>query len=234
MDIYGPKVVFCGGDAAANSLSEGTLQVAIPPSPPRWDGLDDDAVKQIADEFQPQLLFYRLKNLAKLRDYAPEGGGGEFTAATRQLAFTVGACLREDPKLARDTIQLLRSQDEEVRAQQLSEIACVVTEVLWGFAHHGALRAVAVDELAKMANALLRTRGMELVYSAEEVGWKLRALGIPRHSTAGGREVLLDRANRQRIHALARTYDLSCAEHVAGCAECRGLEGVVSTGLMKV
>ena len=55
---------------------------------------------------------------------------------------------------------------------------------------------------------------------APEMFAKLRAGGIPRHAIPAGREVLLDEANRLRIHKLARAYDLPFARSVPRCRHC--------------
>ena len=155
--------------------------------------------------------------------------GNEFTAATRGLAIALGACLSEDPELARETIQLLRSQDDDARAEKQCDVSSVVVEVLWGRVHHGSQKAITVAELAKLVNALLRSRGDELNYSAEEIGWKLRVMGVRRHSSVAGRQVLLDQGTRRQIHDLACAYDLPCTLAAENCSDCSLHEGIVST-----
>ena len=78
-----------------------------------------------------------------------------------------------------------------------------------------------VDELAKDVNALLRSRGEILEYSAEEIGWKLKDLNIPRHTSSSGRQVLLGRETSQRVHRLAQVYDLPCSHRIEpDCPDC--------------
>jgi hypothetical protein len=178
VDLYGPKAIFCGSDALVGSFSDGAIQISIAPS--QWQGpmIDENLQKKIADEFQPRLLRYRLKNCACLRESRVDTTA--FTPVTRQVACILAACLAEDLELARDTVQLLQPQDEQIREQRFCDVNCVLLEALWGLVHHGTEKKVTVDELAKMANALLRSRGENLTYSAEEIGWRLRTLRIPR------------------------------------------------------
>jgi hypothetical protein len=100
---------------------------------------------------------------------------------------------------------------------------------LWGTIHDRKQKAVRVDELAKFVNALLRSRGETLTYSAEEVGWKLRDLNIARHTSSSGRQVLLGRNTSQSVHRLAQVYDLPCTQRVeAGCPACNQEEPALS------
>lgn len=152
----------------------------------------------------------------------------ELSAATLQLASALGKCFSEDPQLARKTVELLRCQDDDARAERQCDVSSVAVEVLWGLIHHGSATAIKVDELGKMINTLLRSRGVEWSYSAEEIGWKLRGLGIPRHSNAAGREVLLDRANRHRIHQLACADFLGNSQSFPDCQDCKARQVAAS------
>jgi len=169
---------------------------------------------------------YRLKNASKVG--ASRVDMSKFTFATRLLARTLAGCFPEDAELARDIVQLLRPQDKEVREQRFFDVDCAVIEVLLGMIHHRK-RAVGVDELAKDVNALLRSRGEILEYSAEEVGWTLRGLNIPRHTTSSGREVLLGRETSQSVHRLAQAYGLPCSQRIeAGCPDCNQAKATIS------
>jgi hypothetical protein len=216
IDLYGPKAIFCGGDVI-ESLSESAIQISTAQASGRWIAIDEQLQKRIADEFQPQLLSYRLQNVSKLSTSGIEVE--KLSAATEQLAFIIAASLSEDPELARETVRLLQAQADDIRAQQLLDVDRVLVEVLWGLIHKEATNAVLVNDLAKYVNVLLQSRGVQLSYSAVEIGWKLRAAGIPRHAIAAGREVVLDVVNRRRIHNLACYYDFSSAQSVPDCRE---------------
>ena len=202
----------------ATNFGDGALQISLAPSS-QGPALDEHRLDEIASVFQPRLLMYRLKNCTHVResqlDTAP------FTAAMRPLARTLASCFPENSELARDTIQLLRPQDEEIRAQRFLDVTCIIVEILWGEIHSRKQKQVRVENLAKDVNALLRSRGEIMEYSAEEVGWKLKRLSIPRHADTSGRQVLLDRDTSRRVHSLAQTYDLPCSQHVGdGCPDC--------------
>jgi hypothetical protein len=138
-------------------------------------------------------------------------------------------CFPEDSALARDAVELLRPQDEEVRGQRSRDVNGAIVEILYATIHERKKSAVRVDELAKDVNILLRSRGEIIEYSAEEIGWKLRNLNIHRHTDRSGRQVLLERETSQSVHRLAHAYDLPCAESVgAGCLDCDQLKATHS------
>ena len=210
VDLYGPKAIFCGTDAPADTLGGGAIHLSVTPSQSQSSALDEQVQNEIANHFQSRLLMYRLKNSGKVCESRVEAS--EFTFAMRQLARSVAMCFPEDAELARDAVQLLRPQDEEIRGQRSRDVNCAIVEILLGNIHQRKQRAVKVDELAKDLNALLRSRGELIEYRAEEIGWKLKGLNIKRHSDRSGRQVLLDRGTSQIVHRLARAYDLPCPQ----------------------
>ncbi len=208
VDLYGPKAIFCGNDHALGIFGGGGIHISLTPSQLQSSALDEQVQNKIANDFQPRLLMYRLKNFGKVRESADVSG---FTSATRAIARTLAACFPEDSELARDTVELLRPQDEEARGQRSCDVNCAIVEILQGTIHDRKQKAVRVDELTNLVNALLRSRGETLTYRAEEIGWKLRDLNIPRHTRSSGREVVLGVGTSQSVHKLARFYDLPCA-----------------------
>ena len=223
IDLYGPKVIFCGSDAAVHNLGGGVIHISVTPTQLRTSALDEQVQNEIANKFQSRLLMYRLKNCGKMN--GAQIGVSTFTSVMRQLAWTLAICLPEDSELAHDAVQLLRPQDEEVRGQRSRDVNCAIVEILLGNIHQRKQRAVKVDELAKNVNALLRSRGELIEYSAEEIGWKLKGLNIQRHSDRSGRQVLLERDTNQNVHRLARAYDLPCSQRMeADCPDCASLQ----------
>ena len=201
-----------------NNLGDGVIQISLAPSS-QWPALDEQRLDEIASDFQPRLLMYRLKNCAKVRESQVDVS--QFTSAIRPLARALASCFPEDSELARDTMQLLRLQDDEIRAQRFLDVTCIIVEILWGQIHSREQKQVRVENLAKDVNALLRSRGEIVEYSAEEVGWRLKRLSIPRHADTSGRQVLLDRDTSRRVHRWAQIYDLPCSQHVGiGCPDC--------------
>jgi hypothetical protein len=217
--FYGSKAIFCGNDAAVEALSNGSIHISATPLQWQSCALDERGQNEIANKFQRRLLQYRLRNCRTLGESSIDVSN--FTYPMRRIARALAACFPKDPELARDVVQLLRPQDEELRSRQSCDLNCVIVEILWGMVHDRKMREIRVDELAKDATALLRSRGEILEYGAEAVGWKLRNLNIPRHSTSSGRQVLLGRHTSQSVHRLAQAYGLPCTQQVAAdCPDC--------------
>jgi hypothetical protein len=227
VDLYGPKAIFCGNDAAVDTLSGGVIRISVTPSQLQSSALTEQVQNEIADSFQPRLLLYRLKNSGKLHE--SQADVSTFTFATRQLARSLAVCFPEDSELARETIHLVQPQDEEVRGQRSRDVNCAIVEILWVTIHARKQGEVRVDELAKDVTALLRSRGEPHAYSPEEIGWKLKDLNIPRHTSRFGRQVLLGRDTSQSVHRLARAYDLPCSQREeAGCTDCNQAKATIS------
>ena len=189
--------------------------------------LSESVLKEIADSFQPRLLMYRLRNAGKVT--TSQVDVSTFSYGMRQIARAVALCFPEDSGLADDALQLLRPQDEDIRGRRFRDVKCAIVEILWGMLHRGKPDGVQVEELAKDVNALLRNRGETLEYSPEQIGWKLNSLNIRRHSSSTGRQVLLERDTRERVHQLARAYDLACTQRRGpDCSDCNRAEAAIS------
>jgi len=227
VDPYGPKAIFCGNDAALDTLGGAVIHISAAPSQSQSSTLNERVQSEIANHFQPRLLRYRLENLGKLRESPVDVS--TFTFPTRQLARTLAGCFAEDLELARDAVELLRPQDEELRGQRSCDVNCAIVEILWGMIHDGKHREIRVDALAKDVNALLRSRGETLTFRPEDIGWRLRSLNIPRHSSSSGRQVLLGRDSARSVHRLAHAYGLPCTQRgEADCPDCNQAKPALS------
>lgn len=210
IDLYGPKAVLYENDAAVDTFSAGVIQISLMSSRLQSSALGEQALNEIANGFQPRLLMYRLRNLGKVS--TPLVEVSPFTLASQQLARSIALCFPDDSALARDAVQLLLPQDEEIRGQRLRDPSCVIIEILSAIASEGKQRARQVDELAMDVNALLANRGETLSYSPEQIGWRLRSLNIRRHSSSSGREILFNETTKENLQRLARAYGLACAQ----------------------
>ena len=221
VDPFGAKAIYCRNAAALDVLTSGVIHIPLPPpySPPLI--LDEERMNQISSRFQPRLLLYRMRNLSKAGNC--QENFVDFTLATRQLATNLAMCTPDDDQLVAQTAELLRPQDEEVRAKRFFDLKYVLVEILWGFLHEGTKRKIAVRELTKYANALLHSRGELREYTPEEVGGRLSDSGIRRHRSSAGQHVFLDHETSETIHKLAPEYGVQTTpgSHPS-CRECGG------------
>ena len=51
VDLYGPKAIFCGNDAAVDTLSGGVIHISVAPSQLQSSALDEQAQNEIANPF---------------------------------------------------------------------------------------------------------------------------------------------------------------------------------------
>ena len=210
VDLYGAKAVLYENDAAVDTFSGGVIQISLLSSRLRSSALGEQALNEIADRFQPRLLMYRLRNVGKAP--ATEVDVSTFTSGSQQLARSIAMCFPEDSVLARDAVQLLLPQDEEIRGRCFCDVNYVIIEILLAIAREGKQRAVQVDELAKDVSTLLTNRGEAFRYSPEQIGWRLRNLNIRRHSSSSGREILLNKDTKENLQRSARAYGLACGQ----------------------
>ena len=225
VDLYGPKAILCGSDFELNCLGDGALQISIAPLSLPSSLFDARKQDEIAMEFQPRLLCYRLRHFASVNDSQVEVA--EFASAIRPLASAFAKCLADDQKLAHNTIRLLRPQDDDVKGKRFLDLNCVAVEILWGLMHDKEKKSIQVEELTKYVSALLRSRGELIEYSAEEMGWCLSKLNIRRHTTSSGRQVLLGKDNSTTVHQLAAGYRLECAKFAhAECSICDSSDSI--------
>ena len=231
VDLYAPKAILCGDGAALDTVGDEVIQISVAPSKSQWPVFDERLQVEIASVFQPRLLHYRLKKFASVCESPIDVP--EFTPATRRLADALATCLAEDAELARTTVRLLEPQDEDIRERRFRDVNCVVVEILWGLLHHQTQKAVRVEELAKDVNALLRSRGEILIYSPEELGWTLRRLGVSRHTSREGRQVLLSGDTSRTVHQAALRYSLVLSQGAkTDCPFCLSEQVMVSKELV--
>jgi hypothetical protein len=190
--------------------TSGALRVCLAPSQVETSGSTGHKLQQLADEFQPQLLAYRLYNIQMVQKY--KFSSPELTPPTRAVAASLGACIASTPILTHRLLSLLKAQDDDVRAEKASAPESAVVEVLFGWLDGTEVSAkpngILVKDLADSLNALLRSRGGICEYSPEEVGWMLKKLGLPKSRTAAGMQISFGPHTCRRIRDLAISFDV--------------------------
>jgi len=218
LDLHGASAVFLGADDVLKIAGGEVLHLSLPPTLFRFT-LDDARLAQIASELQPKLLTYRLMNWRKVQE--SEVDFSAFTFPTRELARNLGACVADDPELAQELSSLLEMQDADARAQHYTDIRYVIIEIILLLLHTRETSALRVQKIAESTNALLRSRGEIVEYSAAEIGWKLRQLGLSRSRDGAGKSLFLHKETSRRIHELAGSYGVLARENLRpGCPDC--------------
>jgi hypothetical protein len=216
MLLHGSKAILRTSQTSLENVGEGAIRISLD-SCSRSLELTDGRLDEIAAFFQPRMLMYRLKNLKTVAE--SDIDVSTLSRSTARLARELAARFPADKDLAREVTELLRPQDEDLRAQCFLDSNYVLTEVLLAEIHSRNRNRLRVDELAKDLSAHLRSRGEIRDWTAEQLGWRLSQLGIPRASDREGRYVAVNLENSRRVHAIARDLapDIPASP---GCPEC--------------
>ena len=222
--VASSKAVFLGMDDAQGD--EG-VHVALPPARCDLPSLGEQQQSEIAEEIQPQLLMYRLRNLDGVRNFSPSSLGSTFlgTDAARSLAASVLG----ETEIVESIAPFLRLLEQDKIAERGFDVNLAMIEVTWAPSH--ANRELRISRMTELTNALLRSRGEILEYSAAEIGWKLRNFGFRHHRNGKGMVLQFSHENRLLLHQLAARLSLNL-EAVPECALCCKQDGVESKAPM--
>jgi hypothetical protein len=219
LDLDCVKALYSEEEDLDSELSEGVLRVSllqVGANSAFFGAADEEA---LSDEFQRQLLQYRVKNFQAVRESTFDVP--EFTTGLRELARSLGASVTGDPNLTAGVASLLLVQDEDVRASwtALPDFAIIVA--LLSLIHEKKERQVPVKKLTQFVNAVLSAGGEIKEYNAVEIGRLLSRLNLPRCRTAGGMVIEVTRQVSRRVHDLKRRYGVTTSPNsFPGCPDC--------------
>jgi hypothetical protein len=216
LDIACSKAVYWGMEGGADSWDDTALHLALPPTRSGLSPLGAREQDEIANLFQPQMLMYRCCTFPRVREPSPAPGRPTFPNS--EMARNLAACMPGELDFAQTVIPLLQRQEEDALARRSCDVNSAVVEVIWAQSHEA--KEIAVSQITELTNALLRCRGETLVYSGQEIGWKLKNLGFYRHRNGGGMVLRFSRETRLLVHQLARHYGLTLFCAIDGCRDC--------------
>src|ERR1019366_7714289 len=98
------------------AVTESSPRVAVVPAESGSAGLNESAEDQIAAEFQPLLLEYRLRTPRAVSQYTFDVP--EFTPGLRDLARSLGAAIVDDAELWGRMASLLAPQEADARPRR--------------------------------------------------------------------------------------------------------------------
>lgn len=124
----------------------------------------------------------------------------------------------------RGTISLLLDdQERDFLEYRRRDPYAAILECLWCPSHATTPKkpdTISLKELTKRVNVMLRSRGETLTLAEENVGWKLRHLGLPRRQRNGnGMFISFSADVGRQIHQLVRNYKLKLPEF-KNCPRC--------------
>jgi hypothetical protein len=180
--------------------------------------------QQVADDFQPRLMRYRLTQHRKVSGSQFDLPG--FAPESRMLARILGATLEGSPHLQDRLSGILRSVDEQTKAEQSLGLGAVLAEALLTLCHENKPEAY-VREITELANGILLGRHETVELTPKAVGVMLRQkLGLSTERRGPGYRLLLSQDTRRRIHRLAAAHHvLSMLEPFSDCRLCLETRG---------
>ena len=170
---------------------------------------------KIAEEIQPQLLMYRLRNFEAVRSFPSEAQGA--TLLGGEIGRSLRASVLGEVEIMQMITPTLQSSDQEKIADFDCDVHHALVEAIWAPSHQD--RQIMVSRLTELVNALLRTRGELLEHSPMEIGWKLRGLGFDRQRNGEGMFLRFSMENRVLLHRRAKDWGLD-SKTFAGCDLC--------------
>ena len=218
-NVAGSKAIFLG---MAETSNTDAIHLALPghhPLPP----LDEHSQAEIADRLLPQLLMYRLCNFRKIRESCCDLRKANFPNI--ELAHNLTTCIQGEPGIAQAIASILQRQDQDAQGQRGCDVNLAILEVIWAPLHD--TKEIAVNRIAELTNALLRCRGEVLEYSAVEIGWRLKNLGLYRHRNGAGMVLRFSQEHCRIVHQLTRRFALSLSS-VTDCPNCLQPEDFVA------
>ncbi|HXM21989.1 MAG TPA: hypothetical protein VN948_12080 [Terriglobales bacterium] len=222
--VASSKAVFLG---MADARGEEGMHFALPPAHCDLSLLDEQQQSGIAEELQPQLLMYRLRNFDRVRNFSAREHGSTFVGT--EVARNLAASVLGEAEIVEPIAPLLRCLEQDKIAQRGCDVHLAMIQVTWAPSHEE--REITLARLTELSNAFLRCHGEILEYSAAEIGWKLRNFGFHRHRNGRGMVLKFSHEHRLLLHQLAARWSLNLRT-VAGCALCSPREAVVAQRLV--
>jgi len=226
LDLRCSKALFCVANGLDAALAESALHVVVVAAESGSADLTERAENEIAAQFQPLLLDYRLRNHRVVSESTFDVPG--FTPGLRDLARSLGAAIVDAPELSGRIAPLLAPQDADARSRRTVLPEAVIVTVALALVHEAKLKQLLVKDFAQFVNAALRTNGEITEYSPEEVGWRLARLGLYTHRMAGGNGIRFDREFSRSVHDLGRKFGVEMLPGSPGCPDCQEAAKVVN------
>jgi len=176
LDLFGAQVIHAESISFDESLFLRSVQIPMIPGASQLPVFDFDVQHRITEDFQPRLLGFRRANLRAACKL--EFDTSRFCPSMRELAHSLAAATPDDTELQAPVLDLLREEDEEIRAGRCVESSVVAVEAMLVAHQESPGEIKYVSELAEIANEILRRRGSDGRLDPGVLGKRLKALGF--------------------------------------------------------
>ena len=219
-DLYCAKAVYAG-IRPVDDAPDGALRIHLAHFHGKLPVISDLAQRNLAADFQPRLVDYRIRYIGQVRDSefdVPALGSG-----LRMLARVLGSAIVGAPELRANLVTILQDYQEEIRAGDSINEQYVVIEALLDQCHSDQRNQLLyVGQLADISNRILKDRGSPETLEPKALGWILRKLlGFTPKRNGKGFAIRLTEEVCRRIHQLAWESQVSVTdETIATCSNC--------------
>lgn len=211
LDLFGAQVIHAESMPLRESSPLRSVQIPMIPGGAQLPVLGRDVQHQITTNFQAKLLSFRRTNLGAARKL--QFDSSRFIFALRELAHSIAVATPDDVELQAEVFDLLREEDEEIRAERWVESSAVAVESMLVACHESPGGFVYVGELAEIAQEILKRRGEDREIALGTFGKRLKLLGFKAEARdSKGVKVRLTEDIRRRAQQLARDFGVAHVE----------------------
>lgn len=228
-DLYCPKALYLGEHAPAGILGGHTIYMELSRSLASVSNRGLPPPQGVL-QLQNRLLSYRVINAAKVVNSSFDA---TFSPDIRVVARVLGACIVDDVKLQADLVPLLAKQEEKLSPPR-KDLDATVLEALLLHCHEQQGK-IFVRDITKTVHQIYQERGERLEVTVEEVGHKLKALGLfTRRLGSAGRGLKLDQETQALVHQHAYAFDLMAPDYLEqDCHHCQQLQVTGAQAVVK-
>ena len=209
------KIIFCETEAARIAWGPEALHIALLPTSQDFPSLSEQEEGQLAAEYPPQILMFRLRTLSSLH---PSDASSPPSFSGFPLGRSLPASIAEDPEIVDASRPMLEAHEQDLLTSRSRDPHVASVESVWAPSHK--TKEMSTDAIANRVNALLGERGEVLRYNSMEIGWKLRSLGLTSRHTGKRKALRFSRDVRRQIHRLAAQFGLQLPRF-ADCEDCK-------------
>jgi hypothetical protein len=208
---YGLKIIASREVPRDAPLLSRCVVVSMLPSANETRPLDDVAMRQIVQKFQPEMLMFRFVNHSRVKSFRlPSSALHDLTPRMKQVALAVVAPIQGDAESVAIVLSTLRERDQAGKIERALEPEWLTEENLFRLIHEGRIHSILVGGIAASINEELKFRGEDFRISARKVGSVLKSLGLKTETLGSlGRGLLFTPAMKRQIHANARHLGIS-------------------------
>jgi hypothetical protein len=211
------KIIFCEEAEFRETWGPEAKHFSLLPVTGELPFLTPREADALADEYQRQFLMLRLRLLVPRQQAGGDSDVSSPDPIGSAVRWHLPLFLQGEPEIVKALTPLLEAHEQERLARHFLDPHVAIVEAVWAAAHAG--KEISVAEVAKRVNALLRNRGEILEFSAKQIGWKLKSLGLQRHDNGNNKVLRFCRETRRQIHKLAAQFGLKLPK-MENCADC--------------